>query len=119
MVASGNAAGQVLPPLIIFDAKNIRQAWMKNEVPGSMYGSSDNGWINTDLFESWFYELFLPNAVKNRPLLLLLDGHSTHYQPEIIKLAKEHDVIILCLPPHTTHSTRPHDCGVFSPLKSQ
>ena len=52
VVACGNAAGQVIPPLIIFDAKNIRQARMKNEVPGTMYGSSDKGWINTDLFES-------------------------------------------------------------------
>ena len=84
VVACGNAAGQVIPPLIIFDAKNIRQAWMKNEVPGTMYGSSDKGWINTDLFESWFYEHFLPNAIDDRPLLLLLDGHSSHYQPDIL-----------------------------------
>ena len=69
VVACGNAAGHVLPPLIIIDAKKIRQAWTKNEVPGSKYGVSDNGWINTDLFESWFYELFLPNAIKDRPLL--------------------------------------------------
>ena len=119
MVACGTAAGQVILPLIIFDAKNIQQAWMKNEVPGTLYGSSDKGWINTDLFESWFYKLFLPNAIGDHPLLLLLDGHSSHYQPDTIKTAKKHDVIILCLPPHTTHSTQLLDCGVFSPLKAQ
>ena len=53
-----------------------------------------------------------------RPLLLLLDGHSTHYQPEVLRLAKEHDVIMLCLPPHTAHESQPLDCGVFGPLKS-
>ena len=83
------------------------------------YGTNDNGWISTELFESWFFELFLPNAVAARPLLLLLDGHSTHYQLDVIKLAKENDVNILCLPPHTSHATQPLDCGVFSPLKAQ
>ena len=58
MVACGNAARQVLSPLIIFDrdAKNIQQR-MRCQVR-TMYGSSDKGWINTDLFESWFYDLF-------------------------------------------------------------
>ena len=84
-----------------------------------MYGTSEKGWIITDLFESWFLELFLPSAVSARPLLLLLDGHSTHYQLKVIKKARENDVLILCLPPHTTHATQPLDCGVFSPLKSQ
>ena len=28
-------------------------------------------------------------------------------------------MLVLCLPPHTTHATQPLDCGVFSPLKAQ
>ena len=99
VVACGNAAGNVLPPLIIFDTKKVQHGWTKDEVPGSKYGTSDKGWITTELFESWFTELFLPNAVSARPLLLLLDGHSSHYQPDVINLALEHDVLILCLPP--------------------
>lgn len=118
VVACGNAAGNMLPPLIIFDTKKIQHAWTKDEVPGSKYGTSEKGWITTELFESWFTELFLPNAVASRPLLLLLDGHSTHYQPDVINLALENEVLILCLPPHTTHATQPLDCGVFSPLKA-
>jgi len=74
VVACGNAAGNVLPPLIIFDAKNMQHALAQGEVPGSRYGTSDKGWITTGQFESWFYELFLPNAVSAHPLLLLLDG---------------------------------------------
>ena len=37
----------------------------------------------------------------------------------MIHLALEHEVLILCLPPHTTHATQPLDCGVFSPFKAQ
>ena len=78
-----------------------------------MYGCSDKGWITTDLFQSWLSDQFLTNAVGARPLLLILDGHSTHNQPEVIRYAIENGVIILCLPPHTTHETQPLDCAVF------
>ena len=64
-------------------------------------------------------EHFVEHAVSARPLLLLLDGHSTHYQPQSVHFAKEHGVIMLCLPPHTTHESQPLDCGVFGPLKTQ
>ena len=110
-------AGQVLPPMIIFDVKKINHAWTKDEVPGTKYGGSDKGWITTELFRMWLSDLFLETAVSARPILLLLDGHSTHYQPEVLQLAREHDVIMLCLPPHTMHETQPLDCGVFGHLK--
>ena len=119
IVGCANAIGQAIPPMVIFDARNLNPAWTKGEFPGTKYGLSDKGWINTELFEAWLSELFLQFAVSARPLLLLLDGHSTHYQPQTVRLAKEHDVLLLCFPPHTTHESQPLDCGVFGPLKSQ
>ena len=59
---------------------------------------------------------FFLNAVGARSLLLL-DGHSSHYQPQLIEFAKEHDIIIFCLPPHTTHESQPSDASVFKSLK--
>ena len=121
VVACGNAPGNLLQPLIIIYDTNITQhIWTQGEVPGSEYRITEKGWIITELFESWFNDLLLPNAVSAHPLLLLIDGHSTHYQPDVINLAPalKNKVVILCLPPHTTHATQPLDCGVFSPLKS-
>ena len=118
VVACANVAGQALPPMVIFSASRLNPAWTKGEVPGTQYGLSQNGWINTELFESWFIEHFITNAVSARPLFLLLDGHSTHYQPQVIRFAMEHNVIMLCLPPHTTHESQPLDVGVFAPLKA-
>ena len=119
IVACGNAVGQIIPPTIIFEAKKVNHAWSSGELPGTTYGCSDKGWTTTDLFESWLSDHFLCHAVSARPLLLLLDGHSTHNQPEVVRLAREKKVIILCLPPHATHEAQPLDCGVFSPLKAQ
>ena len=103
--------------MVIYNAAKLNPAWTKGEVVGTKYSLIVNGWINTDLFEAWFIEHFIPNAVSSRPLFLLLDGHSTHYRPQVIKFAMEHQCIILCLPPHTTHETQPLDVGIFAPLK--
>ena len=72
-----------------------------------------------DLFESWLTDHFLIHAVGARPLLLLLDGHSTHYQPRVVQDARKKEVVMLCLPPHTTHDAQTFDCAVFSSLKTQ
>ena len=88
-MACGNATGQIIPPAAIYDAKKVNHAWIGEEVPGTMYSCSDKGWITTELFESWLSDQFLTNAVSSRPLLLILDGHSTHNQPEVIRFARE------------------------------
>ena len=56
--------------------------------------------------------------------MLLVLAHScsfliviAHYDPATLQFAREHDVIVLCLPPHTTHEAQPLDCCVFGPLK--
>ena len=85
----------------------------------TQYGLSANSWINTDLFEAWCVEHFIPNTVSAHPLFLLFDRHSTHYQPQVIRFAMEHDCIVLCLPPHTTHESQTLNVGVFAPLWSK
>jgi len=82
-VACGNAAGQVIPPMVIFDAKKLCHSWTKDEVPGTSYRLSDKGWITTELFLGWLTEHFLEHAVSAHPLL---NGHSTHYNYELVKL---------------------------------
>ena len=92
---------------------------MKDGPPGTKYAHSDNGWIDTDLFEHWFINHFLTHAVSSRPLLLILDGHKTHYQLHICQEARKQEVIIFCLPPHSTHVSQPLDTCVFKPLKTE
>ena len=52
-----------------------------------------------------------------RPLLLLMDGHSSHYCPDAIRLAAKEKVILFTFPPNTTHLTQPLDHSCFGPLK--
>ena len=112
-----NAGGYAIPPLVIFDRKMLKPDLTIGEVPGTMYGLSDSGWIDMEIFESWFINHFLVYAPPARPLLLLMDGHSSHFSPLFVNKAAEEQVIVFCLPPHSTHKTQPLDKGVFSPLK--
>ena len=113
-----SATGQAIPPMVIFQGKNFNHSLSKGEIPGTLYGTSDSGWMDHELFAKWFQSHFLVHAVSNRPLLLLLDGHSSHFTLDLVKSAAEENVIILCLPPHTTSDTQPLDTSCFGPLKT-
>ena len=54
-----------------------------------------------------------------RPLVLLLDGYTSRYSPEVIKLGAAKGVVVIALPPNTTHLLQPLDKGIFSLLKLQ
>ncbi len=74
--------------------------------------------MDQELFHHWITDHFLPNAASRRPLLLLLDGHSSHFEPYSIQLARQHELVIFCFPPHTTHECQPLDTTFFRSLKS-
>jgi len=105
-----------MPPMVIFDWKSLKPDMALGEVPGTMYRLSESGWMDAELFESWFDHHFLAHAPPMRPLLLLIDKRSSNFGCLVKKAAKE-QVIVFCLPPHTTHLTQPLDKGCFGPLK--
>ena len=116
VVACCNAASYVMPPMVVFDCKTLKPEMAFGEVPATVYGLSKKGWMDSELFHLWFTQHFLVHAPPTRPLLLM-DGHSTHFEPNVIRKAAEGRVILFCLPPHTTHLLQPLDKGCFGPLK--
>jgi DDE superfamily endonuclease len=65
-----------------------------------------------------FEPLTAKRNTSGRHRLLILDGHNSHCSYAFCAYAEVHDIIILCLPPHTTHALQPCDVGVFGPLAS-
>jgi len=49
------------------------------------------------------------------PVMLLLDGHTSHYTPEAIKVAVKNDIALFCLPPNATHVNQPLDLSSLDP----
>ena len=112
-----SAAGFSLPPFMIYPRKRISEALKEGAYLGTSFNCSDNGWITQQLYIEWFC-FFLKAIPPTRPVLLIEDGHSSHITIEVIELARENEVHLLCLPSHTTHLLQPLDVGIFKPLKS-
>uniref|UniRef100_A0A1X7TXI8 HTH CENPB-type domain-containing protein n=1 Tax=Amphimedon queenslandica TaxID=400682 RepID=A0A1X7TXI8_AMPQE len=112
-----NASGQSIPPLMIFPRKRMKEDLKEGAIPGTMFRCSESGWINQQLFLEWF-EFFIESIPPARPVLIIEDGHASHVSLDVIKLAKESNIHLLCLPSHSTHILQPVDVGVFKSLKA-
>ena len=49
---------------------------------------------------------------------MILDGHNSHVTPDFLAHAYLNNILILRLPPHTSHLLQPLDVGLFGPLKT-
>ena len=58
LVACGNAAGTALLPMLIFKGERLNHEWTDCEVPNTLYGMSENGWIDQELFFYWLKDFF-------------------------------------------------------------
>lgn len=117
VLACVSASGFALPPMVIFQRKTLTPQLTMQEVPGTIYGLSSSGWMDRELFRDWFHRHFLQYVPASRPLLLIFDGHSSHYDLEFIREASLEGVVVFCLPPHTTHVAQPLDVSAFHSLK--
>lgn len=116
VLACCSASGEVLPPLIVFQGRRLWSTWKgSNDIPGTFYAATDNGWMTSAVFLEWFIKFC--ELVKDRPLLVIFDGHLTHLDMETVKYAMSQNVTIIKLPPHTTDVLQPLDKACFRPLK--
>ena len=47
----GNAAGDYLPPMVVYKAKNLYQGWTEGDPAGTIYDSTPSGWFDAETFE--------------------------------------------------------------------
>lgn len=113
-----SAAGAYMPPMLIFPRVRMQKEFEVGLPPGSWAEVYQTGWMTSDLFFKWFQNFVaFSKATKDNPVLLILDGHSTHTKNmTLIDYARDNGVIILCLPPHTSHRLQPLDIALMKPL---
>ena len=83
------------------------------------FTSTPNGWSNNKIGLAWLKQVFKRYTKPSRATtkrLLIVDSYSSHVNMEFIDFADYYSVIILVLPPHTTHRLQPLDVGLFQPL---
>ena len=117
-----NSYGWALPPMIILAGKMHQAAWYENNTLPYDWtiGVSENGWTNDNLGLLWLQQIFnkysQPRTI-GQYRLLILDGHGSHATPEFDRFCSENSIIVLYMPPHSSHLLQPLDVGCFSPLK--
>jgi len=114
----GSAAGDYLPPMVVYKAKHCYDGWTSDGIKGAVYDSTESGWFDMRTFEKWFDKVFLEHVKEvSGPKVIIGDNLSSHFSPNVIALCKKHNVRFLTLVPNSTHLCQPLDVAVFRPMK--
>jgi hypothetical protein len=116
-----SSQGWNVPPFVVVAGKNHLLSWYQNSgfPPNWVIGVTDNGWTTNEMGMDWIrhFEKYIKARTIGGFRLLILDGHESHHSDEFKEYCKEHNIVTLYIPPHSSHILQPLDVGCFSPLK--
>ena len=125
-----SASGNSIPPHFVLPRAKVHDHFLHDAPAGSIMASGKSeqgkekgrisGWINAKIFSDIYLPHFIKHAIasKERPVLLIMDNHESHLSIDAIELAKTSGVVMLTLPPHTSHKLQPLNRTVYGPLKT-
>lgn len=119
VIACCNAIGNFLPPVVIIKGVNQKPEFSEGLPTGSrVFMNKKSAYVNSELFYKWLVEHFIPQKPQGK-VLLILDGHTSHSSAfNMLETAERNDVILFCLPSHTTQALQPLDRSFFKPFKT-
>ncbi|KAG5278091.1 hypothetical protein AALO_G00095080 [Alosa alosa] len=120
VVCAVNAAGNVIPPMFVFPRVKFKDCFMTGAPPGAKGTATRTGWMNEDIWPEFLDHLIQhTNCTPDRPMLLILDNLKAHISLKAIEMSKSIGIVLLTLPPHTSHRMQPLDVAVYGPFKTQ
>lgn len=115
-----NAVGSYVPPMFIFPRERMGPAFERGGPAGSLYRCSKNGWMTDHLFQDWLKHFAdFCTASKETPVLLILDNHCSHTSLATYNFCRDNGIVLVSLPPHTSHKLQPLDVTFYGPLKAE
>jgi hypothetical protein len=125
LLACVSAIGKAIPPLLIYKGASgdLQSSWVEDVTEDSetYFATTENGWSSNKMGLSWLKNVFETHTKPASPRarrLLLVDGHSSYVNMAFINFADKHRIIVMILPPYTTHRLQPLDVGLFQPLST-
>eukprot|EP00918_Siedleckia_nematoides_P023814 GHVU01051384.1.p2 GENE.GHVU01051384.1~~GHVU01051384.1.p2 ORF type:complete len:109 (+),score=3.37 GHVU01051384.1:904-1230(+) len=79
-----------------------------------MWTWQERAWQEAAVCIDWFRRVFLQYCGPARPQLLIMDQHATHDVLDLLEEAVANNIILLGLPPHTSHWLQPFDKGCLN-----
>ena len=118
VVVAVNAAGNSIPPFIIFPRAHFRPHFIRDGPTGCSGDANPSGWMDEENFIKYAaHFVAYVRCSPERPCLLLLDSHDSHLSVEVIDYFEAHGVKLFFFPPHCSHKLQPLDRSVYGPLK--
>ena len=114
-----SAGGVFVPPVFICKRKNMNDRLLRRAPYGTVGVPSASGWIDVDIFVRYllhFIQHVKPSETNK--CIIDLDGHISHKSMKAIDLARQNNVTLVTLPPHTSYRLQPLDITLFRPQKT-
>ncbi|XP_042363242.1 uncharacterized protein LOC121958403 [Plectropomus leopardus] len=116
VVCAVNATGNAAPPMFIFPGTEYSDHFITGAPPGSAGTATPSGQINENAFVEVLEHLVRhTNCSSYRPMLLVLQARMSQRAWDI---AKEKGIIMLPIPPRTSHRLQPLHKTVFGSFKN-
>ena len=89
----GSAAGEILPPYVVYKAEAIWSTWTENGPPGTRYNRSKSGWFDSLCFEDWFMSTLLPRLKKaDGKKVVIGDNLSSHINVTVLEACRKFNI---------------------------
>ncbi|XP_031329163.1 uncharacterized protein LOC116168884 [Photinus pyralis] len=114
-----NAIGGSIPPFFIYPRVREQDYMTACAPPGSRAATHPSGWMTALNFEVYLQHFikFTKCSIADK-VLLILDNHNSHLSPKGLDICKENGIVLLTIPPHTSHRLQPLDVSVYGPFKT-
>ena len=110
----------VPPFLLVQGVYHLANWYTEGGLPNSWaLKPTTKGWTDNETGLDWVkhFDKHTRSRTQGGYRMLVLDGHESHQSVDFETYCKNHNIIPLCLPPHSSHITQPLDVGFFSVLK--
>ncbi|CAK1597348.1 unnamed protein product [Parnassius mnemosyne] len=114
------ATGVALPPVYVFPRVHFKDHFLNGAPVGSLGLSNRSGWMTAELHVEVLKHIQRhTSCTKDNPILIICDNHESHVSIQAVNFCRDHGIVYLSLPPHTSHKLQPLDVSVFGPFKSK
>ena len=114
--------GTTILLLIIFKGENLSSQWIPASIHEDWrFSCNSRGWTSNTHGVEWLHRCFEPSTwekANGHFYLLICNGYNSYVSGNFIAHCMDNDIILMILPPHSSHLTQPLDIGIFGSLKT-
>ncbi|RLO13489.1 hypothetical protein DYB28_013246 [Aphanomyces astaci] len=120
IVVAAAADGTPVPPAFILPGQSCDTTILDNcPVKGAMVTTAPKAFMTANIFDGWLekfgeWKLIHRDA---RPAVLVMDNCSSHFSPNTAAICHAYGILLVYLPPNSTHLFQPLDVAVFRSFK--